>query len=155
MRDAVAENTISPITLEGIEQICQERAETSHPVEAFLIRDTSVENCLLAAYSAFLEKGENLRWPGRPLLGATFNLNWGFSTVDLVARRDGSKIFDPHSRPFEEHALSSTSGYRFCPVDSKELPRMLQELADIRKALASWKESSSGSLNTEVIVVDL
>jgi hypothetical protein len=155
MRNTPAENTMPPITLEGIEQICRERAETSHPAEAFLIGDPSVVNCLLAAYCTFLEEGENLRWPGLVLLGATFNLSWGFSTVDVVARRDGSRIFEPPSRPFEEHALSSTSGYRFCPVDSKELPRMLHELANVRKGLASSKESSSGSLNTEVIVVDV
>jgi len=155
MRNAIAENTVPPITLAGIERICRERAETSHPAEAFLIRDTSVENCLLAAYITFLERGEDLRWPGLPLLGATFNLSWGFSTVDVVARRDGSKIFEPPSRPFEEFALSDTSGYRFCPVEIEELPKVLQELANIRKEVGCLKERGSSGLNTDVIVADL
>ncbi|MFZ1014676.1 MAG: hypothetical protein WAN28_15135, partial [Terracidiphilus sp.] len=70
MRNALVESRMPPITLAGIEKICRERAETPNPSEAFLISDPSVENCLLAAYTTFLERGENLRWPGLPLLGA-------------------------------------------------------------------------------------
>lgn len=126
----------APLIEKEIERICQYRSELSDPPQAFLISTDSTQNSLLAVRADFLDCGEGLSWPDMPLLGAAFNLDWGYAFVDVITASNGLVRFEQPSCRFEYSAKGDTWGYRFCPVENCEISKLINQLSDIRKRLS-------------------
>ena len=144
-----------PLTTSEIRKICQHQSEIPNPPQAFLISADSMQNSLLAVRTDFLDDGEGLPWPGMPLLGATFSLDWGYAFVDVSKNTNVSAKFEQPACRFEDAAVGDTWGYRLCPVDDRELPKILDELAYIRNELSQRAASASRQSKTQIIVADL
>lgn len=145
----------SVITVAEIETICKIRSELSEPPQAFLISVDSMRNSLLAVRTEFLGNGEGLSWPGLPFLGATFDLSWGYAFVDVSKCEDGDAEFKQPSCRFEDSAVGDTWGYRFCPIDANQIPKMIHELGHIRIELSKPKARSAAQLSMPVTITDL
>jgi hypothetical protein len=144
-----------PLTRKDIEQICQNRSELAFPPQAFLICADSTQNSLLAVSIDFLDGGEGLPWPGIPLLGATLNLDWGYAFVHVINEPNGLVRFEQPSCRFEDSAVGDVWGYRFYPVDNREIPKLLNEFASIRSELSERRTCASRPLTPRLVVTDL
>ena len=143
------------LTSAEIESICQNRSESQDPPQAFVISSARMWNSLLAVRTDFLDEGEGLPWPGLSLLGATFNLDWGYAFVDVETGPDGQSRFEQPSCRFEDSATGDMSGYRLCPVDNSEIIQTIDEFAQIRKKLSEPRGSNPRRAASQVIVADL
>jgi len=144
-----------PITWSKIKRICQDRGESQEPPQAFLVSTSCTQNSLLAVRTDFLDRGEGLPWPGLPLLGATFDLDWGYAYVDVQIRADGATVFEQPFGRFEDSETGDIYGYRFCPVDDSGLPQTIRELGRIRKELTRREPRPKGLSCDGITVTDL
>jgi len=145
----------SPLKFMEIEEICQKRGDLPTPPQAFLISSGSMRNSLLAVRADFLDQGESLSWPGLLLLGATFDLDWGYAFVEVNTRVDGFAEFEQPSCRFEDSAAGDTWGYRLCPVENHMIPTILSELAHIRNELSKPRKGSSNHQSAEIMITNL
>ena len=143
------------VTSAEIESICQSRSESENPPQAFVISSAGMKNSLLAVRTDFLDEGECLPWPGLSLLGATFNLDWGYAFVDVKTDVDGQCRFKQPSCRFEDSATGDTSGYRLCPIDDREMIQTIDELAQIRKKVSEPRRTAPRRVASQVIVANL
>jgi hypothetical protein len=144
---------ISQLTIPEIEKICTDCSELPDPPQAFLVSASSSRNSLLAVGTEFLNEGEGLQWPGLPLLGATFDLDWGYAFIDLKNRSDGSLEFQQPSGRFEDFAVGDTCGYRLYPLDNQEIPTLLCELSKIRNELSERRTRAAEHVPNEFAVL--
>lgn len=122
----------SLITASDIERICQKNSEKDRPPEAFLLTGKPILGGLLAVGLEFLEKGQSLGCPGFPLLGAALNPDWGFARVEVTACPSGfTEIRVPSGNP-DSYMIGDTWGYRFYPIETSDLPLLIEQLATIR-----------------------
>lgn len=119
-----------------VERICQEKSEETQPPEALLLSGRSLSNSLLAVSLGFLERGQLLKCPGMPLIGAAFDPEWGFARVEINFNRRGSAEFCLPHGDFDSFTDGDTCGYRLCPVDNHEIPDLIEQLVRIRVELA-------------------
>jgi hypothetical protein len=146
---------ISHLSSSEIEKICRERSELPRPPQAFLLSASSSKNSLLAVETEFLNEGEGLRWPGLPLLEATFDLDWGYAFIDVGNCPDGSTEFQQPSGRFEDFAVGDTCGYRLCPLENSEIPKLLAELSNIRDELSQGRARAPKHVSNQVTITHL
>jgi hypothetical protein len=135
-----------------IERICQERSEEAKPPEVFLLSCRSLANSLLAVNVEFLEKGQLVPYPRLPLFGEAFDPDWGFARAEIKLHGAGPAEFQvPPGHP-DTFTNGSTWGYRVCPIDSREIPDTIAQLAHIRAELAKPRQRPSERAGSEITV---
>ena len=138
-----------------IEGICRKYSEEAHPPEVFLVNSRSIGNALLVVSLEFLERGQLLPCPGLPLVGAAFDPDWGFANAVIDLHRDGTADFRLPPGPFDTVGDSNTYGYRLCPIDNHQIPKVIQHLAHIRAELAKPTQQPGKTPGIEVMVTQL
>jgi hypothetical protein len=149
----VREDSLS--TNADIERICQERSEQEKPPQAFIISGVLIRNSLLAMRRDFLDEGQGLGWPRRQLLGATFDPDWGFAFAELNVRTDADTEFAAPSCRFEDSAIGDTWGYRLCPMEDREIPEVIGQVAQIRRELSKPRETVRNGKPFEILITDV
>ena len=150
-------DTVSLLAGTQIEDICRQKSDLDEPPQAFLISESSTQNALLAISLDFLSEGADLSWPGLPLLGATFDLDWGFASASINNPVDGLAEFIPQFYRAGDSESGGTFGYRFCPTEYREMPRVISELAYIRHRLSEPRprQDFTKYSATPVLITDL
>lgn len=138
-----------------VERICRECSEEACPPEVFLVNCKSIGNALLGVRLEYLEQGQLLLWPGLPLVGATFDLDWGFASAVIGLGRDGSTDFRSPEGLFDVAGDRDTFGYRLCPIDDHEIQEAIEQIAQIRAELAKPRQQHRKKLGIEVTVTQL
>ncbi len=149
-------NTIESAMLAmNIDSTCRECSERENAPEAFLLSNTTFSNSLLAVNTFFLEDGQLLNCPGLPLIGASFDPDWGFSRVELGQRRGSRAEFQVPSGHPDTFTNGSTWGYRLCPIDNSEIPDLITQLFNIRTKLAKLRKQHNSKADLKVMVTEL
>jgi hypothetical protein len=138
-----------------IERFCREVSEGAHPPEAFLVTSKAIAGALLGVSLEFLEQGQLMPWPGVPLVGATFDPDWGFARAVIGFDHDGSADFRLPPGPFDTEGDHDTYGYRMCPIHNNEIPEAIKHLAHIRAELAKPRQERRQKPGIEVTLTHL
>jgi hypothetical protein len=125
-----------------IQRVCRECSEEVNPPDVFLVTSESMGGALLGVSVMFLERGQFLPWPGLPLVGATFDPDWGFARAVTCLDRDGAGDFQLLPTPFDSEGDRNSYGYRLCPIENREIPLAIRQLEHIRAELAKPKRRS-------------
>jgi hypothetical protein len=138
-----------------IQRICRRCSERDDPPEVFLLSGDSIGNSLLVVSAEFLSEGQLLACPGLPLAGAAFDPDWGFARVEIDSHIVGSGEFRLPAGRFEDYRDGDIWGYRMCPIDNHELPRVIRQLACIRETLAKPRQPSISGTGVGAVVSSL
>jgi hypothetical protein len=152
MKDACIVFALADVDIEGI---CRKCSDAAQPPDVFLVSSKSIGNALLAVSLTFLEAGQLLPCPGLPLIGAAFDLDWGFASAVIGLNRDGMADFRLPAGPFDIEGERDTYGYRLCPMDNHEIPEAIGQLAHVRAELARPRQQPGKKPGSKITVTQL